>query len=69
MKKTAEPSEVLELLTDKSVQVQIRKVNPKFNRADLLDEILESWPSGQKGSPGPSTRSSSRPRPAPRTGR
>lgn len=44
-----EPSDVLGLLMNAGVQKELRKVNPKFNRADLLDAILEAWPNGQEG--------------------
>lgn len=36
-------TDVLDLLLDKKVQKQIKKVNPTFNRAELVMAILEEW--------------------------
>lgn len=42
-------SDVLGLLLDPVVQKEIKRVQPKFDRTALLNEILEAWPHGQKG--------------------
>lgn len=36
-------TDVLDLLLDKKVQKEIKKVNPTFNRAELIAAILEEW--------------------------
>lgn len=39
----SETVDVLDLLLDKKIQKQIKKVNPTFNRAELVAAILEEW--------------------------
>ncbi len=46
-KEDSKTSDVLDLLLDKKVQKQIKKVNPTFNRAELISTIFEEW-GGQK---------------------
>lgn len=42
-KDSSKTVDVLDLLLDKKIQKQIKKVNPTFNRAELVAAILEEW--------------------------
>ena len=40
---TEKTPEVLNLLLDRKIQKEIKKVHPTFNRAELIAAILEEW--------------------------
>lgn len=42
-KTSSKTTDVLDLLLDKKIQKQIKKVNPTFNQAELIMAILEEW--------------------------
>lgn len=39
----ANPSEVIDLLVDPAIQKEMIRINPTFNRAELVAAILEAW--------------------------
>ena len=45
----AKATDVLDLLMNPAVQKEIKRVQPQLNRTDLVLQILEAWPDGQKG--------------------
>lgn len=42
-------TDVLGVLMNPTVQKEIKRVQPKFDRTALVNEIIEAWPGGQKG--------------------
>lgn len=42
-------TDVLQTLLDPAVQKELLRINPRFNRADLIDRLLEEWPDGHVG--------------------
>jgi hypothetical protein len=49
MKPIDDAAGVLEALLDPTLQKELMRINPRFNRADLIDRLLEEWPEGQVG--------------------
>lgn len=49
MKPLESAADVLQELLDPAVQKELTRINPRFNRADLIDRLLEEWPNGQVG--------------------
>ena len=45
----SQPSDVLGFLMNPAVQKEIRRGRPKFDRTELVLQILDAWPDGQKG--------------------